>query len=39
METYVIEVTEFNTEFRCGIRGRLEAEMASEATKGGLEIT
>ena len=33
METWVIEVTEFNSEVRCHLRGRLEAAMASEATK------
>ena len=31
--TYVIEVTEFNSEARCNLRGRLEATMASEVTK------
>jgi len=29
----VVEVTEFNSEFRCDLRGHLEATMASEATK------
>ena len=33
MGTYVIEVTEFNFEARCDLRGHLEAAMASEATK------
>ena len=33
MVTQVIEVTEFNSEVRCDLRGRLEAAMASEATK------
>ena len=32
MVTYVIKVTEFNSEVRCDLRGRLEASMASEAT-------
>ena len=31
--TWVIEVTEFNSEVICDLRGRLEAAMASEATK------
>ena len=29
----IIEVTVFNFEARCDLRGRLEATMASEATK------
>ena len=33
MVTWVIEVTEFNSEVRCDLRGCLEATMASEATK------
>ena len=33
MVTYVIKVSEFNSEDRCDLRGRLEAAMASEATK------
>ena len=33
MATWVIEVTEFNYEARCDLRGCLEATMASEATK------
>ena len=33
MATWVIEVTEFNSEVRCDLRGCLEAAMASEATK------
>ena len=33
MATWVIEVTEFNSEARCDLRGHLEAAMASEATK------
>ena len=33
MATWVIEVIEFNSEARCDLRGRLEAAMASEATK------
>ena len=33
METYVIKVTEFNSEVRWDLRGRLEDVMASEATK------
>ena len=33
METYVIEVTEFNSKVRCDLRGHLEVAMASEATK------
>ena len=33
MATWVIEVTEFNSEARCDIRGHLEVAMASEATK------
>ena len=32
METYVIEVTEFKFDIRCGLRGCFEATMASEAT-------
>ena len=31
MATWVIEVTEFNSEARCDLRGCLEAAMASEA--------
>ena len=31
--TWVIDVTEFNSKARCDLRGRLEAAMASEATK------
>ena len=31
--TWVIEVTEFNSEVICDLGGRLEAAMASEATK------
>ena len=30
---YVIEVTEFNFDIRCGLRGHMEAATASEATK------
>ena len=33
MATWVIEVTEFDYEVRCDLRGCLEAAMASEATK------
>ena len=33
METWDIEVTEFNYEVRCDLRGCLEATMASGATK------
>ena len=33
MATWAIEVTEFNSEARCDLRGHLEAAMASEATK------
>ena len=33
MVTWVIEVTEFNSEARCDLRGCLEAAMASEDTK------
>ena len=33
METWVIEVTEFNFEVSLDLRGLLEATMASEATK------
>ena len=33
MGTWVIEVTEFDSEARCDLRGCLEAAMASEATK------
>ena len=33
MGTCVIEVTEFNSEVRCNLQGRLEAAMTSEATK------
>ena len=33
MVTWVIEVTEFNSEAICDLRGRLETAMASEATK------
>ena len=33
MATWVIEVTEFNSEARCDLQGCLEAAMASEATK------
>ena len=33
MATWVIEVTEFDYEVRCDLRGSLEAAMASEATK------
>ena len=36
MGTWVIEVTEFNSEARCDLRGHLEATMASEATKMAL---
>ena len=32
-DTRVVEVTEFNAEVRCDLRGRLDAAMASEATK------
>ena len=32
MVTYVLEVTEVNSEAICDLRGRLEATMASEAT-------
>ena len=31
--TWVIEVTEFNSEAICDLRGHLEVTMASEATK------
>ena len=31
--TWVIEVTEFNSEVRCDLRGHLEVAMASEGTK------
>ena len=31
--TWVVEVTEFISEVRCDLRGRLEAAIASEATK------
>ena len=33
MVTWVIEVTEFNTEVRCDLQDHLEATMATEATK------
>ena len=33
MATLVIEVTEFNFEVKCDLRGCLEAAMASEAAK------
>ena len=33
MGTQVIEVTEFISEVRCDLRGRLEAAMASKAIK------
>ena len=33
MDTRVVEVTEFNSEVRCNLRGRLEEAMASEVTK------
>ena len=33
MATWVIEVTEFDCEARCDLRGCLEAVVASEATK------
>ena len=33
MGSWAIEVTEFNSEARCDLRGHLEATMASEATK------
>ena len=33
MDTRVIEVTKFNSEVRCDLRGHLEVAMASEATK------
>ena len=33
MDTRVVEVTEFNFEVRCDLRGRLEAAMASKASK------
>ena len=33
MVSYVIEVTEFDYEARCDLRGCLEAAMASKATK------
>ena len=33
MSTWVIEVTEFDSEVKCDLRGCLEAAMASEATK------
>ena len=40
METWVIEVTEFNSEVRCDLRGRLEAAMASEVIYGlGFELS
>ena len=32
IDTKVVEVTEFNSEVRCDLRGRLEAAMALEAT-------
>ena len=41
MVTYVIKVTEFNSEVRCDLPGRLEAAMASEATNmavGGITV-
>ena len=31
--TWVIEVTEFNSEVRCDLRGHLEVAMASEHTR------
>ena len=39
MATWVIEVTEFNSEARCDLRGRLEATMASEAVKMAIRGT
>ena len=33
MDIRVVEVTEFNSEVRCDLRGHLELAMASEATK------
>ena len=33
MSTWVIEATEFDSEVKCDLRGRLEAAMATEATK------
>ena len=32
MDVRVVEVTEFNSEVRCDLRGQFEAAMASEAT-------
>ena len=32
------EVTEFNFEIRCDLRGRLEAAMASEAIGGNMHM-
>ena len=37
IDTKVVEVTEFNSEVRCDLRGRLEAAMASEGIKWLLE--
>ena len=37
MGTCVIVATEFNSEVRSDLRGRLEAAMASEATKMALK--
>ena len=31
--TYVIKVTEFNSKARCGLQGRFEVAVASEAIK------
>ena len=39
MGTWVIEVTEFDYEVRCDLRGCLEAAMAPEASKWLLEAT
>ena len=33
MDIKVVEVTEFNSEVRCDLRGHLEATVASEATE------
>ena len=38
MNTRVVEVTEFNFEVRCDLRGRLEAAMASEAVGGNMHM-
>ena len=33
MATWVIEVTDFDSQVRCELRGHLEATMASDSTK------